>query len=455
MTILARAIQSVERLHPVQVQGSAAAVRGLLLRVHDLPLPIGSIVRIEGRLPGHAPARGEVVGFDGSVSLVMLYAGIERLEPGAVVIGEQADASIQAGPSLLGRVIDGLGRPIDERGATLDTAPQPLHADPVNALRRGLIGDPLPTGIRAIDGVLTVGRGQRMGIFAGPGVGKSSLLAAIARNTAADVNVIALVGERGREVREFVEHTLGTDGLARSVVVVSTGDESPLLRVRAALAACAIAEHFREMGKHVMLMMDSITRLAQAQRQIGLAVGEPPATKGYTPSVFSLMSRLLERAGLGDSGGSITGIYTILVEGDDLTEPVSDAARGILDGHIALSRRLAAAGHYPAIDVLDSISRVADKVCDPHHIQARRTLLATIASYRDAEEIIRIGAYVRGSNPEVDTYLALEDRILGFLRQSLSETAEYPRTCRGLLELAAAIEATRTAATKSARTRAA
>ena len=293
----------------------------------------------------------------------------------------------------------------------------------------------MPTGVRVLDGMVSLGRGQRVGVFSGPGVGKSTLLATIARNTSADVNVIALVGERGREVRDFIGDALGEDGLARSVLVVATSDESPLLRVRAAFVACAIAEHFRDLGQDVMLMMDSITRFAQAQRQIGLTVGEQPATKGYTPSVFAMMPRLLERAGALESGGSITGIYSVLVEGDDLAEPISDAARGILDGHIALSRPLASRGHYPAVDVLESISRVADDVCDEHHINGRRTLRRLIAAYAEAAELNTHGADARGSNPACDAAIEMTPRLDAYLQQASREPAPYPLTCRRLTEL--------------------
>jgi FliI/YscN family ATPase len=341
---------------------------------------------------------------------------------------------------MLGRVVNALGEPIDRRGPIRDATPAPLRPPPLIALRRRRIDEPLPTGVRVLDAMLTLGRGQRIGIFSGPGVGKSTLLAMIARHTAADVNVIALIGERGKEVRDFLETALGPQGLARSVVVVATGDESPLLRIRASLVACAVAEHFRDQGRDVLLQMDSITRLAQAQRQIGLSVGEQPATKGYTPSVFAQLPALLERAGAVEGSGSITGIYSVLVEGDDLTEPISDASRGILDGHIALSRRLAARGHYPAVDILESISRVADDVCDQHHKAARRRMRRLIAAHTEAEELINIGAYARGSNADCDVAIALKPALDKFLSQEREQKAEYPQTCRSLLELAAQAE---------------
>jgi flagellum-specific ATP synthase len=304
-------------------------------------------------------------------------------------------------------------------------------------MQRARITRPLLTGVRAIDLMTPIGRGQRMGVFAGPGVGKSTLLAQIARHTDADVNVIALIGERGREVREFVEEALGPEGLARSVVVVATGDESPLLRLRAAKYACTIAEHFRELGRHVLLMMDSVTRFAHAQRQVGLSVGEPPATKGYTPSVFSAMALMLERAGIvEDSGGSITGLYTILVEGDDMTEPIADTARGILDGHLILSRALAQKGHYPAVDVLDSISRVANDVAEPQHLAARQQILRLLAAHKKIEDLLQIGAYAPGSNPEADTAIDLLEPVNALLTQGVSENPVFEQSRSLLIKLA-------------------
>lgn len=439
MTVLATELDALRRIEPRQVLGRAAVVRGLSVVVDDLPLPVGAMVRIERN--GNASDEdgfsiGEVVGFDGPRSIVMLYGAAGGVSPGARVLSEQSARMAPVGRCLLGRVINGLGEPIDGGPRLTETVLRDIDPEPTRALDRCRIDEPLPTGIAAIDAMLTIGKGQRVGIFSGPGVGKSMLLASIARNTAADVNVIALIGERGREVGEFLHSVLGDQGRARSVVVVATGDESPLLRVRAAMVACTVAEHFRELGADVMLMMDSMTRFAQSQRQIGLTVGEQPATKGYTPSVFAMMPRLLERAGSLRGHGSITGLYAVLVEGDDLTEPISDTARGILDGHIALSRKLAARGHYPAIDLLESISRVADTVCDEHHIRARRELLRIIAAHAEAEEILSIGAYAPGSNIDCDIAIAMQERIDGFLRQDPRDSANYPETCRTLIELA-------------------
>lgn len=448
MSLLSPQLETLRRIEPREVVGTVDSVRGLTLTVRSLPLPVGALVRLEGRNTAETAAsggaaRGEVIGFNGGRTLVMLLDGRAGIAPGWRAIGEQAAQTVQVGGSLLGRVIDGFGMPLDGGSIPVETVARPLSPPRLNPLSRRVIERPLPTGIRAIDALLTMGRGQRLGVFAGPGVGKSSLLSAIARRSSADVNVIALIGERGREVKEFIEHALGEEGLRRSVVIASTSDESPLLRVRAAMVACAVAEHFRDLGRDVMLMMDSVTRFAQAQRQIGLAAGEQPATKGYTPSVFAIMPQILERAGAVEGGGSISGLYTILVEGDDLSEPISDAARGILDGHVVLSRRLATRGHYPAIDVLDSISRVADAVTDENHQTARRRFLSMAAAYREAEEIISIGAYVAGSDPDVDLAIEMRPRMQAFLCQGRDEVAEYPRVCRTLLEIAAESEQVR------------
>ena len=424
-------------IEPRRIAGTVRGVRGLVLSVEQLPLPVGSLVRVEVPSRRVAP-RGEVVGFEGARALVMLLAESDGVASGATVVAEQPYATVGVSEAWLGRVVDALGRPIDGRGPIAPGTPQPLWPERTSPLERGVIREVLPTGVRAIDSMLTVGKGQRLGIFAGPGVGKSTLLGSIARGTAAHVNVIGLVGERGREVPEFLEHVLGPEGLARSVVVVATGDESPLMRVRAATVAASAAEYFRDQGLDVLLMLDSVTRFAQAQRQIGLSAGEVPATKGFTPSVFSTLPRLLERAGAMAGGGSITGFYTVLVEGDDMTEPIADAARGILDGHIVLSRRLAERAHFPAIDVLQSISRVADQISDPAHLAARRHLSRLLAAYKGAEELVQIGAYARGSNPDVDAAIALRPAIDGFLQQDAHERAALPATLRSLVELSVA-----------------
>lgn len=430
---------AVRSIEPREIAGTVRAVKGLVLSVEQLPLPVGSLVRVLVPHRMDAP-RGEVVGFDGSRALVMLLTEAEGISSGVRVIGEQPYATVGVSEQWLGRVVDALGRPIDGKGRIAPGSPQPIWPARTSPLTRGVVREILPTGVRAIDSMLTIGKGQRMGIFAGPGVGKSTLLGSIARGTSAHVNVIGLVGERGREVPEFLHHVLGEEGLKRSVVVVATGDESPLMRVRAATVACSVAEYFRDDGLDVMLMIDSITRFAQAQRQIGLSAGEAPATKGFTPSVFALLPRLLERAGSIEGSGSITGFYTVLVEGDDMTEPIADAAKGILDGHIVLSRRLAERTHYPAIDVLASISRVADQVSDQNHAQARRHMSRMLAAYREAEELIQIGAYAKGSNPDVDAAIALKPSIEAFLRQGSDERYELPRTLRALMDISTTAE---------------
>lgn len=431
MSALDGQLQAVERTFPLQVTGVVTTVRGLTVIVDDLPLPVGSLVAFRNRTGANAwdaerRRLGEIVGFDRDRAIVMLLNQTGGIRVGDGVAGLQSAQTVPVSAHLLGRVIDGIGRPIDDLGPIPEGIPRALSPEPLGALKRRRISEALHTGIRAIDLMTTLGRGQRIGIFAGPGVGKSSLLGAIARDSDADVNVIALIGERGREVRDFIEGTLGEDGLRRSVVIVATGDESPLLRIRAALVACTVAEHFRDQGASVCLMMDSITRFAHALRQVGLSVGEPPATKGYTPSVFAALALLLERAGaIADSAGSITGLYTILVEGDDMTEPISDAARGILDGHLVLSRRLAQRAHYPAIDVLDSVSRVADDVADKELIDARRCITRLIATYKDVEDLVQIGAYARGSKPEADVAISMMPRIDAILRQTLAERQPF------------------------------
>jgi FliI/YscN family ATPase len=342
---------------------------------------------------------------------------------------------VDVGPALLGRVLNGLGHPIDGLGKLETRERVPLSGEPPHPLERRVIDEALQTSVRAIDGVLSLGRGQRIGIFAGSGVGKSTLLGMIARRATADINVIALLGERGREVRDFIENSLGPEGLARSVLIVATGDQAALVRARGALVATSIAEYFRDQGKQVMLMVDSVTRVAMAWREIGLAVGEPPTTKGYPPSVFASLPRLLERAGNAATGG-ITGIYTVLVDGDDFNEPVADAARSILDGHIVLTRKLASAGHYPSIDVLESKSRVRDQIIDSEHRNAASHLMRLEASYREKEDLILVGAYQRGSDPVVDAALRSRDQVLGFLQQRPDEPSDFATTRASLLALA-------------------
>ncbi len=445
MSALAPAIEAAARVQPIRITGTVAELRGLTVLVTDLPLPTGSLVSIRSEAdPLAPPIHGEVVGFTREYALVMLLGQTTGIRPGDRVVGEEITQTAPVGPRLLGRVVDGLGRPIDGLGPITETVHRPINPAPIPALRRRRITQPLYTGVRAIDLMTTLGRGQRIGLFAGPGVGKSTLLGTIAQRSNADVNVIALIGERGREVKDFIEHALGPEGLGRSVVVVATGDESPLLRLRAAKLACTAAEYFRSEGLDVFLMMDSVTRFAHAQRQVGLSIGEPPATKGYTPSVFAQLALLLERAGTIEttdaggraSSGSITGLYTILVEGDDMTEPISDAARGILDGHIMLSRKLAQKSHYPAIDVLDSISRVQDDVITAEHGAARRHVSRLLAAYRDVEDLVQIGAYARGSNPEADIAIDYNRPINELLRQGRGEEAPFEKSLAAMLKIA-------------------
>jgi flagellum-specific ATP synthase len=417
----------------LRVDGKVTRVVGLLVEGTCPGAAVGDMVRI-GETPG---VLAEVVGLrEGRVSMIAL-GDLRGIRGGSRVRHEGHAAAIPCGDGLLGRVIDARGLPLDEDAGPIagPFVHRPLYADPPPPLQRAAIDQPLHLGIRAIDGLLTLGRGQRIGIMAGAGVGKSSLLAMIARSAAADVFVLALIGERGREVVEFLEHVLTPQARRRTVVVAVTSDRSPLERMRGAFVATAVAEHFAAGGKDVVLMMDSLTRFAMAQREIGLSLGEPPATRGYTPSVFALLPRLLERAGRRRDAGSITGIYTVLVEGDDPNDPVGDAARSILDGHVVLSRQLAGRGHFPAIDVLPSISRVADRVLQPAHADLARQLRALIATIRDAEELQQMGALVPGADAALDRALQRRKDVDGFLRQSVGESTPFPESLRRIAQL--------------------
>lgn len=408
---------------PVKYSGKVQQVIGLTIESQGPPARVGELCLIRTR--GHRePLRAEVVGFKDRKVLLMPLGEMDDIAPGCEVLATRRSLEVRVGPELLGRVLDGLGNPLDRRPPAGDTW-YPVHNSPPPPLERRRITEPLSVGVRAIDGLLTCGRGQRLGIFSGSGVGKSTLLGMIARNTEAAVSVIALVGERGREVRDFLEKDLGPEGLARSVVVVATSDQPALVRIKAAFVATAIAEYFRDQGQDVLLMMDSVTRFAMAQREIGLAIGEPPATRGYTPSVFALLPRLLERSGAA-ARGSITGFYTVLVDGDDLNEPVTDAVRGILDGHIVLSRDLAAQNHYPAIDVLSSVSRVMIDITSPAHRRLAGEFRSVLATYRGAEDLVNIGAYARGSNPRIDRAIDLIEGLNSFLRQEVDERDSLP-----------------------------
>jgi flagellum-specific ATP synthase len=441
-------IESFETVHTrlsgadlVRPLGKVAKVVGLALEATGVTAPVGELCQIRSR---HGLLTAEVVGFRDGRLLLMPLGDLAGVEPGGEVLALGRPATVPVGPGLVGRVIDGMGRPIDERGPLAAEGERAIAAHaPPSPLGRRRITEPLETGIRAVDAVLPIGRGQRVGIFAGSGVGKSVLLGSLAAHAAADVNVIALVGERGREVREFVERDLGPAGLARSVVVVATADEPPLVRRQAAFAATTVAEFFRDAGRTVLFMMDSLTRLAMAQREIGLAVGEPPATRGYPPSVFALLPRLLERAGTSAHRGDITGLYTVLVEGDDMNDPVADASRAILDGHIVLTRELASANHFPAIDVLASISRLADDLLTPAEYQAASALRDHLATYRAARDLVAVGAYVAGSDPRIDRALGALDAVNQFLRQGRQERSTRAQTMARLLALFPAAAATR------------
>src|SRR5689334_23685144 len=427
---LASRIGDLPRLYRL---GRVTRVVGLVIEAAGLDVGLTELCRVTS-LSDEKSVLAEVVGFHERGVLLMPLGEIDGLHPGSSVTPLGRSFGADVGPGLLGRVLNGLGHPIDGKGPLNHTHRVPLTAEPPNPLQREIITQPLETGVRAIDGFLTLGKGQRVGIFAGSGVGKSTLLGMIARQAKADVNVIALLGERGREVRDFIEHSLGPEGLARSVLIVATGDQAALVRARGALVATSIAEYFRDQGKQVLLMLDSVTRVAMAWREIGLAVGEPPTTKGYPPSVFASLPRLLERAGNGAKGG-ITGIYTVLVDGDDFNEPVADATRSILDGHIVLTRRLAGAGHFPAIDVLDSKSRVKDHIIDDTQRRAGNAMLRLEAAYREKEDLIMVGAYQKGSDPAVDTALRLRDGMSNFLRQRPDETSTYATTKTSLSTL--------------------
>ena len=417
---------AVRACDPLRVSGRVVQVIGLVVESMGPPAHVGEVCRIYTRRQ-RMPVQAEVVGFREGKTLLMVLGDRNGIEPGSEVVASGREAMAPVGEGLLGRVIDGLGQPIDGKPPIKPEAEYPLLNSPPPPLERARISEPLALGVRAVDAALTCGKGQRLGIFAGSGVGKSTLLGMFARNTSADVNVIALVGERGREVREFIEKDLGPEGLRRSVVVVATSDQASLVRLKGALLATAIAEYFRDTGRDVLLMMDSLTRLAMAQREVGLAIGEPPTTRGYTPSVFSMMPRLLERAG-NSSSGSITGLYTVLVEADDMNEPVADAARSILDGHIVLSRELAMLNHYPAIDILASVSRVMPDVTDEAHLKAAAKMREALSIYREAADLINIGAYVPGSNPKIDWAMTMIDNINAFLKQGVNEKADYKET---------------------------
>ncbi|HUI29751.1 MAG TPA: flagellar protein export ATPase FliI [Candidatus Acidoferrales bacterium] len=427
-------IEQLDRLDLIKVNGRVSDVIGLVIESVGPTSSLGDVCSIKSR-EGEDLCLSEVVGFRSNKVLSMVLGSASSISPGSEIVASGKSFSVGVGMGLLGRVLDGLGKPMDANGPVEPEEIRSIHHAPPNPLERKRITNPISTGIRSIDALLTIGKGQRIGIFAGSGVGKSVALGMIARKSSADVNVIALVGERGREVRDFIEKELGEEGLKKSVLVVATSDQASLIRVKAAMIATTIAEFFRDKGLDVLLMMDSVTRVAMAQREVGLTIGEPPTTKGYTPSVFALLPRLLERAG-NAKNGSITGLYTVLVEGDDMNEPVADAARSILDGHVVLSRKLASAGHYPAIDVLESVSRVMPDITTADHRRAAGCIMDLLSTYREAEDLINIGAYVKGSNQKIDKSISMIEPIRSFLKQGMDESSDLDGAINKLAELA-------------------
>ena len=419
--------ETLEAVPPMSFYGKVNQVVGSAIEAYGIDSFVGELCEIYTR-ENKYPVKAEVIGFRGDRIVLMPLGDVAGIGPGSYITGLHRKTTIALGEGLLGRVVDGFGIPIDGKGPLSVEKASPLTAEPINPLHRDRITEPLDVGIKTINGLLTCGKGQRMGIFSGSGVGKSVLLGMIARNTNADVNVIALIGERGREVREFIEKDLGEEGLKRSVVVVATSEQSPLVRMKGALSATTIAEYFRDKGNDVLFMMDSITRFAMAQREIGLAANEPPTTKGYTPSVFAMIPKLVERVGNHCEKGSITGLYTVLVDSDDLNEPIADAVRSVLDGHIVLSRDLANHNHYPAIDALASVSRSMIDIIEPEHLKTARRLLSIVDTYRKAEDLINIGAYVSGSNPQIDYAISMIEKVNQFMQQPIEEQVRFDET---------------------------
>lgn len=424
-----RFMTAIDRADLVRVVGKVVQIVGLVVEAQVQGVFVGELCRIE--VSENNYIRCEVVGFKEEKVLLMPLGPMAGIRPGSRIFATGAPIQVKVGMGLLGRVLNGLGEPMDNKGELDYETVYNIDNDPPDPVMRPRITTVMKTGVRAIDGILTVGNGQRIGIFAGSGVGKSTLMGMLARNCSADVNVISLVGERGREVKDFIEESLGEEGLKRSVVVCATSDVPPLIRLKGAMIGTAIAEYFRDQGKNVLFMMDSVTRFAMAQREIGLATGEPPTTKGYTPSVFAMLPRLMERAGTSEKG-SITAIYTVLVDGGDMDEPVADAARGILDGHMVLSRDLAAKNHYPCIDIGQSVSRLFSSIAADGHKKSAGKLRETLAKYTEAEDLINIGAYVKGSNPKIDYAVEKIDSINGFLRQGTFDDVPYEKTVQTL-----------------------
>ncbi|WP_210363819.1 flagellar protein export ATPase FliI [Bacillus sp. REN3] len=414
--------------------GRVKRVVGLMIESQGPESSIGDVCFIHVGTKKKRKIRAEVVGFQDENVILMPYTSVHDISPGCLVETTMKPLEIKAGEGLIGKVVDSLGLPLDQSSLPNGLTSVPTEQDPPNPLSRPPISEPIEVGVRMIDSLLTVGNGQRVGIFAGSGVGKSTLLGMIARNTTADLNIIGLIGERGREVREFIERDLGPEGLKRSIVVVATSDQPALMRIKGAYTATALAEYFRDKGLNVMLMMDSVTRVAMAQREVGLAVGEPPTTKGYTPSVFAILSRLLERTGTNETG-SITGFYTVLVDGDDMNEPIADTVRGILDGHFVLDRDLANKGQYPAVNVLKSVSRIMNNIVSPDHIKSAEKLRELLSTYTKSEDLINIGAYKKGSSSEIDEAIQRYPQILSFMKQSTAEKVSIAESISQLKQL--------------------
>jgi FliI/YscN family ATPase len=438
MSHLTAQLDRLESLMPYRVVGTVQGISGLTIEASDLALPLGALVQIKSFGGRHSLA--EVIGFSEGSTLLMALSDIAGVARGDSVENVASSPQMGCSSDLLGRVLNGFGEPTDHKGEIVADEFRRIDSKSVAVLSRENIRKPISTSIRAIDGIHTCGLGQRMGIFSGPGVGKSTLMSSIARYTSADISVVALIGERGREVKEFLDHSLGPEGLKKCVVIVSTSDDPPLLRVRAAKVACTVAEYFRDQGKHVLLMMDSLTRMCQAQRQIGLAAKEPPATRGFPPSVFALIPEILERAGK-TPVGSITGFFTVLVEGDDFNEPIPDAVKGITDGHLWLNRVLANRGHFPAIDPIQSISRVRGDVTDADQVKAARRITSLLAMYQEIEDLVNIGAYVAGVNLQYDIAVQCREKIIEYLKQEPNDPSNLEKSRKALMDLVAFVDA--------------
>ncbi|MFC4557116.1 flagellar protein export ATPase FliI [Virgibacillus kekensis] len=426
-------LDAVDRIDTYKRYGKVLRIVGLMIESQGPEANIGEVCLIHSSAD-KKPVKAEVVGFNHEKIILMPYTQVAEIGPGCLVEATGEALSVKIGRGLIGKVVDSLGMALDESKLPKGLANYPTEQSPPNPMTRKKISEPVQVGVKSIDSLLTVGKGQRIGIFAGSGVGKSTLMGMIARNSSADINVIALIGERGREVREFIEHDLGEEGLKKSIVVVATSDQPALMRIKGAYTATAISEYFRDQGFEVNLMMDSVTRVAMAQREVGLATGEPPTTKGYTPSVFAVLPKLLERTGT-SKDGSITAFYTVLVDGDDMNEPIADTVRGILDGHFILDRKLAEQGQFPALNVLKSISRVMNKVADKEHQESAQELRRLMAVYEENSELIQIGAYKRGTNQEIDKAIAYHPKIQSFLRQDVNEYRSLDESIKLMKEL--------------------